>query len=74
MPWRGPWGGRACGVGIRRVSICSADAIRSCLGRLGLLSLGAAETRALEQVLLLPRGVLCADLLAVDALYGKTLF
>jgi hypothetical protein len=74
MPWGRPWSGRACGVGIRGVSIWSADAIRSWLGGLGLLSLGAAKTRTLEQVLLLARGVLCADLLAVDALYRETLF
>ena len=32
------------------------------------------ETRTFEQVLFLTRGVLCADLLAVDTLDGKTLY
>lgn len=32
-----------------------------------------AETGALEEMLLLTRGVLCPDLLAVDTLHGKTL-
>jgi len=42
---------------------------------LGLSSSGLllAETGTLEQVLLLARGVLCPDLLAVDALDGETL-
>ena len=38
------------------------------------LSLSATKTRALKQVLLLARCVFCADLLAVDALNGETLF
>jgi hypothetical protein len=37
------------------------------------LSLSTAKARALEQMLLLARGVLRADLLAVDALDGETL-
>lgn len=32
-----------------------------------------AETGTLEEMLLLTRGVLCPDLLAVDTLHGKTL-
>lgn len=58
-----------------RVSIGSSDAIRGRGGGLGLgLGIGvAAETGTLKQVLLLARGVLCANLLAVDTLDGKTL-
>lgn len=64
---------RTCRVRIGGVSIWSGDAIRSCL-RLGLrLSLRTAKARALEQMLLLARGVLRADLLTVDALDGETL-
>jgi hypothetical protein len=33
-----------------------------------------AETRALEEMLFLARGVLCANLLAVDTLHGETLY
>lgn len=60
-----------CVVPVRR-----GDAIRaSSSSLLGLSSSGLllAETGTLEQVLLLARGVLCPDLLAVDALDGETL-
>ena len=67
-------GGRGA-IGGGSIAISSGDAIRGGLGGLGL-GLGvsvAAEAGALEQVLLLARGVLCANLLAVDTLNGKTL-
>ena len=63
-------------IGSRRISIGSTDTIGSGLSSLRL-SLGvgmATETGALEQVLLLTRGVFGADLLAVDTLDGETLY
>jgi hypothetical protein len=44
------------------------------LGSGGMGSVLGAQSRAVEEMLLLARGVLCADLLAVDALDGETLF
>lgn len=62
-------------IRIGGVSIGSADTVWCWLSGLCLsLSLGTTKTRALKQVLLLARCVFCADLLAVDALNGKTLF
>lgn len=72
-------GGRRGGrrpVGSGRVTIGSADTVGRGLGGLGLRlrSTGmTAETGALEQMLFLARGILCADLLAVDALDRETL-
>lgn len=65
-------GGRP--IGSRRVAVGRADAVGACCScrrlRRGRV---AAKPRALEQMLLLARGVLCANLLAVDALDGQTL-
>lgn len=70
------WCSGCSAIGSRRIAIGSTDAIGGGLSSLRL-SLGvgmATETGALEQVLLLTRGVFGADLLAVDTLDGETLY
>lgn len=78
----GSWDGRACGtrgssrraIGGAGVAIRRADAIRGRRGLGGLRRVGVtAQTGALEEMLLLSRGILCTDLLAVDTLHGETL-
>ena len=64
-------------IGGRRVAIGSIYTVGRGLGGLSLRlrSTGmTTETRTFEQVLFLTRGVLCANLLAVDTLDGKTLY
>jgi hypothetical protein len=67
--WRG--GGRTIGSG--RVSIWRSDAVGTGRGGLGLGLAVAAQTGTLEKMLLLTRGIFCANLLTVDTLDGKTL-
>ena len=63
-PWR-PWR-----TGGRRPVAIGTDAVGSVLGVGGILG---AERGAVEQMLLLATGVLCANLLAIDALHRETL-
>ena len=67
------WSGRRA-IGSAGVAIRSANAIRALGGLVGLGRVGVAtETGTLEKVLFLSRGVLCTNLLTVDALNGEAL-
>ena len=70
---------RSCrwSIGGRRVAIGSIYTVGRGLGGLSLRLTSTRmtpETRTFEQVLFLTRGVLCADLLAVDTLDRETLY
>lgn len=68
------WGSSCRAAGSAGVSIGSTDAIGGLgrLGRLGRVGM-TAQARTLEEMLLLSRGILRADLLAVDTLDRETL-
>lgn len=61
-------------IGGTGVSIGGADAVGSGsrLGRLRRVRV-ASQTRAFKKMLLLSRGILCADLLTIDTLHGEAL-
>lgn len=70
---RAAWSGRRA-IGGAGVAIARANAIGSLgrlirLGRVGVTT----KTGALEEMLFLSRGILCTNLLAVDALDGEAL-
>lgn len=71
---RGSGGSGAGARGGRRIAVgCNAVGSSRCGSGLDMALVVTAQGRTLEQMLLLPAGVLCADLLAVDALDGQTL-
>lgn len=68
-----PWSGRRA-TGSTGIAIGRGDAVGGLRRLVWLRSIGVTtKTGALQKMLLLSRGVLCANLLAVDALHGKTL-